>query len=78
MAKFMGQVNGGKGTASRLGYNSIRSSVQSWDGSISMCLTYNDNNELMVRCEVAEGESSFYGTTIFCGTFKEFVEKLSK
>lgn len=80
MAAFYGQLTGNRSTVTKCGskFSGIRSSVQSWDGSISMFLTYNDKNELVVRCEVAENESSFYGKTIFQGTFKDFVEKLSK
>lgn len=77
MAKFYGQINGGRGTATRVGTRNIRASVQSYDGSASLELTYNNNNELMVRVSIAENESSSYGKTIFYGSFNEFVNKFN-
>ncbi len=42
MSKFYGQINGGRGTATRTGHQGIRASVQSYDGSVITELTYND------------------------------------
>jgi hypothetical protein len=75
MAKFFGQVNGGRGTATRVGHRNIRASAQSYDGSVQTELTYNDEGKLMVRVDTSEC-ISYYGSMIFYGTFEEFVAKL--
>ena len=74
MSKFYGQVFGGRGTATRCGHRFIKTSVQSYDGSVQTELSYNED-ELMVRVSTTP-ESSSYGSTIFYGTFEEFVNKL--
>ena len=77
MAKFYGQVKGtGRTTATRQGSVGIRSSVQSYDGSIITELWYYPDKTLNVRVEVAE-DSKFSGKTIFDGRFDEFVRRLS-
>ena len=76
MAKFYGQVNGGRGTASRTGARNIRTAAQSYDGSVITELTYNDEGKLMVDV-CTDDYSTSYGRRIFYGTFEEFVAKLS-
>ena len=75
MAAFFGQVNGGRGTATRIGHRNIRTSAQSYDGSIQTELTYNDEGKLMVDVRTDDYSTS-YGRRIFYGTFEEFVAKL--
>ena len=75
MSKFYGSVQGNRGAATRGGHSMIKTSAQSWDGSIQTELTYEEDT-LMVRVSVSEG-SSIYGKTIFYGTFKDFIEKFS-
>ena len=75
MSKFYGSVQGNRGAATRGGYDRITSSAQSWNGSVITELTY-DDDKLMVRIGTDSGSSS-YGSTIFYGTFDEFVAKLS-
>ena len=76
MAKFYGTIRGSaKTAATRRGFNRIKTSAQSWNGSITTELTYNDEDKLMVEISIDEG-SSTYGKTIFYGTFEEFVNKL--
>ena len=59
MSKFYGQVEGGAKTiASRRGFNSIRSSVQSWDGSVILEMYYNGDDMLCIRVDVVEDDSS--------------------
>lgn len=79
MSKFYGSIQGNRGVATRGGSSSsgIKSSVQSWNGSVINELSYNSNGELCIRVEVAEG-SSRYGSLIFSGTVEEFKEKLRK
>lgn len=74
MSRFYGQVRGNAQTsASRRGTSitGIRSSVQSYDGSIAMYLR-DTKHGMMLRVEHAEG-SDMYGNTIFDGTMNEFV-----
>ena len=77
MATFYGSLKGSRGETTRCGtHNSgIRSSVQSWEGSVVSELSYNEKDELMVTIKVSTGSSSC-GTQIFYGTFGEFVNKL--
>ena len=80
MSAFYGQVSGQADTlATRRGsYKSgIRSSAQSWDGSITTELGYYSDGELNVVIEVSDG-SDFGGYTIFDGTFDEFKERLER
>ena len=77
MAKFYGSIQGNRGEATRLGHSSIKSSVQSYDGSVQTELTYSECGELMLRVTIAENESSSYGKTVFYGSFKEFVNKFN-
>ena len=75
MAKFYGQINGGRGTATRVGHRNIRAAAQSYDGSVITELTYNDEGKLMVDI-CTDNHSTAYGHRIFYGTFEEFVAKL--
>ena len=75
MAKFYGQVNGGRGTATRVGHQGIRTAAQSYDGSVITELTYNDEGKLMVDI-CTDDCSTSYGRRIFYGTYEEFVAKL--
>ena len=75
MAKFYGQINGGRGTATRVGHRNIRTAAQSYDGSVITELTYNNEGKLMVRVDTSDC-SSYYGSMTFYGTFEEFVAKL--
>lgn len=74
MSRFYGQVCGNAQTSgSRRGTSSsgIRSSVQSYDGSIAMYLR-DTKHGMLLRVEHHEG-SSLYGNTIFDGTIEQFV-----
>ena len=75
MARFYGQINGGRGTATRVGHRNIRAAAQSYDGSVITELTYNDEGKLMVDV-CTDDYSTSYGRRIFYGTFEEFVAKL--
>jgi hypothetical protein len=74
MAKLYGSIQGNRGAATRMGHSLIKSSVQSYDGSVITYLSY-DEDKLMVEVCVAK-ESTTYGRRIFYGTFDEFVAKL--
>jgi hypothetical protein len=75
MSKFYGRVQGNRGEATRCGHNHIKTSAQSWNGSVITELTYDENNNLMVSISTST-ESSGYGRQIFYGTFDEYISKL--
>ncbi len=79
MSKFYGQVQGMAQTvASRRGSSFIKSSVQSWDGSLITRMFYDGNGKLIVQIDVDKNTSTFYGQGLFYGTLDELVEKLTK
>lgn len=77
MATFYGSVQGNRGVATRGGSRAsgFKSTAQSYDGSVITRLSYNDKDELIVTIEVSD-YSAPYGTTIFTGTFEEYINKL--
>jgi hypothetical protein len=75
MAKFYGSVGGHRGVATRTGTRNIRTSAQSWDGSVITELSYNSEDKLMVEVR-ADNYSTSCGLRIFYGTYEEFVNKL--
>jgi hypothetical protein len=78
MAKFYGSIQGNRGAATRMGHQSIRASVQSYDGSVITELSYNKEGQLLVDVSVAKDESTSYrGTRLFYGTLDEFIAKLT-
>lgn len=76
MSKFYGSVQGNRGAATRGGHSMIKTSAQSWDGSIINYLSYEDDKLMVEVC--VSNESSSYGRRIFYGTFEEFVNKLER
>lgn len=77
MSKFYGTVSGGARTeATRRGFDSIKVSAQSWDGSLITRMHYGQAGKLRVELSVYDGSSSCYGTTIFDGTLDELKAKL--
>lgn len=78
MSSFYGMVEGASATAaSRRGFKDIKSSAQSWNGSVITRLYYNDDGVLQVNIQLAD-DSSFYGQSYFTGSFQELKEKLSR
>ena len=77
MSAFYGMVQGNRGAATRGGSRAsgFKSTVQSWDGSIVTEMSYDKEDNLMVTVSYNTG-SAPYGTTIFHGTFDEYVMKL--
>ena len=76
MSKLYGSIQGCRGAATRCGTSLMKSSVQSYDGSVINYMSYEGDN-LMVEVCVSK-ESSAYGRRIFYGTFEEFVNKLER
>ena len=78
MSKFYGVVVGdmSKTDATRRGSKSIKTSAQSYDGSVQTELFYDSEGRLIVTISACEG-SSVCGNIIFKGTFDEFVRKLT-
>lgn len=78
MSKFYGTVSGGARTeATRRGFDSIKVSAQSWDGSLITHMRYGHEGQLLVDLSVYNGSSSCYGTTIFSGTLDELKARLT-
>ena len=79
MAKFYGTLQGNRGEATRCGSNGIRTSAQSYDGSVIVNLFYNNEGELFVRIETSDRSATYgdYKGEIYRGTFKEFKELLA-
>lgn len=78
MAKFYGQVNGGRTSATRTGHSGITASCQSYNGSVITSLNYNKDGKLMVNLSIKEDESTYWGRTVFYGTFEDFVKKFKE
>lgn len=77
MSAFYGTVEGnGKTNATRRGFNKIRVSAQSYNGSLITEL-YIKDGVLMRELEHNDG-SGTKGYTIFKGTFEELIEKISQ
>ena len=76
MAKFYGTVDGNltKTNGTNRGSQYIKSSVQSYDGSVITELTYK-GEKLYVSVSV-DDDSATRGTELFYGTFEEFKECL--
>lgn len=76
MSKFYGQVEGSAQTiATRRGFRDIKSSAQSWDGSVITRLFYDDDGKLNINIQLSD-DSSFYGCSYFTGTLDELKAKL--
>lgn len=76
MSKLYGSIQGSRGAATRTGGSLMKSSVQSYDGSVITYMSY-DKDNLMVEICVSDYSSS-YGSRIFYGTFDEYVAKLKR
>lgn len=76
MSKLYGSIQGNRGAATRTGSSLMKSSVQSYDGSVITYMSY-DKDNLMVEVCVSDYSSS-YGSRIFYGTFDEYVTKLKR
>lgn len=76
MSKFYGSVVGNTGVATRGGTakSGIKTSNQSYNGSIITTM-YEDDGNLMIRIDYSP-ESSSHGNTVFTGTIEEYLKKL--
>lgn len=75
MSKYYGETcgynkNGSTGVASRCGHTGIRSSAQSWDGSVIAVIRDDKEGNPVFEIEIT-GDSSIYGDTVFSGTIEE-------
>lgn len=78
MSKFYGTVVGSARTeATRRGFDGIRVSAQSYDGSLITRMRYDRNERLMVQLDKSNESSSCSGRTIFRGTLDELERKLT-
>ncbi len=79
MSKFYGTVVGSARTeATRRGFDNIRVSAQSWDGSLITRMRYDADGRLIVQLDRSNESSSCFGRTIFCGTLEELEARLSQ
>lgn len=77
MSKFCGTVVGSARTeATRRGFDGIRVSAQSYDGSLITRMRYDGQGNLKVQLDMNDGSSSCSGRTVFWGTFDELRQKL--
>lgn len=77
MSKFYGTVVGSARTeATRRGFDGIKVSAQSWDGSLITRMRYDGSGRLMVQLDKSNESSSCWGKTIFWGTLDELEQKL--
>lgn len=80
MTKFYGQVKGmSKTAAARCGSmeSHIKASVQSYDGSITMELSYGDDGALRLTVEHAAG-SKMGGDKVYDGSVDEFLRLVGR
>lgn len=77
MSKFYGTVVGSARTeATRRGFDGIKVSAQSWDGSLITRMRYDQGGRLMVQLDKSNESTSCWGKTIFWGTLDELEQKL--
>ena len=77
MSKFYGQVEGMSSTvATRRGGKFIKTSAQSYDGSIQTRLEYDDQDNLIVEMSMCEG-TGFCGYRVYRGTFASLKDILT-
>ena len=79
MAKFYGTVKGrSQSLATREGSDMIRSSAQSYNGSVVIELDYDAKGELRVAVGCMEGSQKSFKSPTWEGTFKEFERMLQR
>ena len=79
MANFYGTVKGrASSLATREGSDSIRSSAQSWNGSVVVELEYNRAGELQVEIGCMEGSENSFKDPTWKGSFKDFEKLLQR
>lgn len=79
MSKYYGSteaINYHTTVASRRGYKGIRSSAQTWDGSL-IAVARDSGKEVVFEIEISD-ESSLYGKTFFSGTLEELKSLLNR
>lgn len=79
MASFYATINAdlSRTLATRRGSKYIKTSTQSYNGSIITRMYYNEQDKLMIEIETTETSSSCYGENRFRGTFNQLEELLS-
>ena len=81
MARFYGQVDGrAKTIATRIGSDDITVSAQSWNGSVTTRLEYDENGVLRINLYLAKG-SRMGGDNcmpIFRGTLEDLIQMIEE
>ena len=78
MSKLYGTLVADRGESTRCSNKVIRSSAQSYEGSIAVKLEY-INNKLFVTLDIEDEESTAYpGTRVFDGPWEEALEVFNR
>ena len=79
MAKYYGTVKGrASSLATREGSDMIRTSAQSWDGSVVIELDHDARGELRVAVGCMEGSEKSFKCPTWEGSFKDFEKLLQR
>ncbi len=78
MAKFYATINAdlSRTLATKRGSKYIKTSTQSYNGSIITTMYYNEQNKLMIEIETTKTSNSCYGENRYRGTFAQLEELL--
>jgi hypothetical protein len=77
MANFYGTVAGRSATiATRCGTKSIKTTAQSWDGSVIIELFEDSEGRTLVEVCIDTETSASYGDNVFCGTIEQLADCL--
>jgi hypothetical protein len=79
MSTFYGSVQGGRGEATRRGFETsgIRASVQSYEGSIISHL-YKAGDQIRCRIMVSEGSAKYGGFWLYDGPLADLIDPIKR
>lgn len=79
MSSFYATINAdlSRTSATKRGSKYIKTSTQSYNGSVITRMYYNEEDKLMVEIETTETSNSCYGENRYRGTFNQLEELLS-
>jgi len=74
MSRYCGTIIGQAQTAAtRSGSKEIHAAAQSWDGSVAITLTHNNQKELQVTIRYEENNSTAYPSKFVQMSFEQFI-----
>lgn len=79
MANFYATINAdlSQTLVTRRGHRYIKTSTQSYNGSVITRMYYNDQQQLMVEIDTSQESNICFGENRYRGTFNQFEELLS-